>query len=612
MDEKLNLFRDCGDSCREKLFKEATDFAFFCRQHHDTLFEAIATSLRAGAFWDYSMADKAITEQEKAVSLFLRADNIHALEYNTYLLGYYMFNSEQYKEALPYFLKAYKLTLQTGDKYMLEETSGWIGNTYNALKKFDSAIYYRYISLNYAKNSKMDIGNGLRYLGNIYENMGAYDSAVAVYERSINLFVALGNNPLMEKYFVATVYYKQGKYALAAKSIDELLDPTKNYKNPLINYLATQIGGNIYDKAGEPQKAIQAFRKYIKLNDSIQKEDKSESITEMNAKMQFGQTEKIQQMEVKQQKNMALKDRQREAIIRNVLITGMIGILIFATILYRYFLQKKKANILLAKQKMEIEYQKKEIEDSINYANRIQATILPDREEIEQSFANHFILYKPKNVVSGDFYWHAVVNGVSFIAAADCTGHGVPGAFMSMIGNDKLNLIVKRDKITEPAQILKALNVLIKEALHQNRNSKVTLRDGMDLAIIRYECDGDGAKVTYAGANRPLYLVRNGTFEEIKPTKAPIGGYTPDEQVFEEHHLSLKKGDGLYLCSDGIADQFGGEKSKKFTSKRLKNAIASYTLESVNRQKELLELQIVKCQGKEEQVDDILLIGIKV
>jgi len=225
-------------------------------------------------------------------------------------------------------------------------------------------------------------------------------------------------------------------------------------------------------------------------------------------------------------------------------------------------------------------------------------------------FAGLFVLYKPKDVVSGDFYWHANVNGKSLIAAVDCTGHGVPGAFMSMIGNDKLNNIVRRGGETSPGKILSQLNMQVKEALHQNINKDTALRDGMDLVLttISYQ----PLAISYSGANRPLYMVRNGNFEEIKPTKASIGGHTEDEKQFEEHTLQLNKGDSIYLASDGYADQFGGGKSKKFTTRQFKETLLAIAKEPIEKQKALLEDILTKWQGNEEQIDDILVIGIQV
>lgn len=212
---------------------------------------------------------------------------------------------------------------------------------------------------------------------------------------------------------------------------------------------------------------------------------------------------------------------------------------------------------------------KKEIQDSINYARNIQMAILPDIEEMQSSFADLFVFYKPKDVVSGDFYWFAETNGRVFIAAADCTGHGVPGAFMSMIGMDKLNDVVKKDNILQPGKILSELNILVKQVLNQNIGKGTTLKDGMDMAMLSFPVNNVKSELTFSGAYRPLYIVTNGTLEEVKTTKASIGGHTEDSRQFDEHTINLKKGDCVYLTTDGYADQFGGEKGKKFTKKSI-------------------------------------------
>jgi len=612
MDMRVYLLYTAGDAKRLATFKAATDMLFFAQQHHDTLDIANAYFHRGQVYATYDMLDKAAAEEMKAAELFPHDKFKYGCDYTFYLVGYYMFNNHQYKEALPYFIRSYHMAIKDSLDFFLPEVSGWIGNTYSGLKMFDSAIYYRYVSLRYDKGDPSLLCEGYRYLGNVYQSLGNYDSSLILYHKSLDCFTKLKSvdRTWLIRYFIANVNYKKNNYAEAAKEVDEILDTATGKKGFLVKYLTIQLAGKVYDKAGQKDKAIAAYQKLVQLNDSVQKSDKADNVNEMNSKMQFEQAQQMQQIEQEHKNELAQKDKQRQAIIRNVLIAGFIGLLFFAVIMYRNFQQKKKDNILLAKQKDEIGVQKKEIQDSINYARNIQHAILPDINDMQSAVAGLFVLYKPKDVVSGDFYWHANVNGKSLIAAVDCTGHGVPGAFMSMIGNDKLNNIVRKDGETSPGKILGHLNRQVKEALHQNINKDTALRDGMDLALLAISYQP--MAISFSGANRPLYIVRNGILEEVKPTKTSIGGYTDDDMQFEEHTLQLSKGDIIYLASDGYADQFGGGKSKKFTTRQFKETLLAIAKEPIQKQKQMLEDILAQWQGNEEQIDDILVIGIQV
>ena len=248
-----------------------------------------------------------------------------------------------------------------------------------------------------------------------------------------------------------------------------------------------------------------------------------------------------------------------------------------------------------------------EIKDSINYAERIQSSILPNITTIKEYLPNGFILFKPRDVVSGDFYWFNQRDGKLFFACVDCTGHGVPGAFMSMIGNSLLNEIILTKKITSPSAILSSLNKSIFKVLKQNTTES---KDGMDMALCMI--DPKTNTLTYSGANRELLQIRDGELIEHKPTKSAIGGFTDSSTIFNETIIEVKPNDLFYMTTDGYADQFGGEKGKKLMTKNFKDFLLQIHTLPMPQQQEVLDKKIIDWMNDtHEQVDDILVVGIK-
>ncbi|MEY3237844.1 MAG: hypothetical protein RI883_1945 [Bacteroidota bacterium] len=307
-----------------------------------------------------------------------------------------------------------------------------------------------------------------------------------------------------------------------------------------------------------------------------------------------------------------------EILINGGFLVLTVAIISVVLIQSRYVLTKKEiiARLALAATNDQLEIQKslieeknKEITDSINYAQRIQQAILPDKEEIYNSLPQSFALYKPKDIVSGDFYFFAKNHDTIFIAAVDCTGHGVPGAFMSMIASEKLNDAVNQS--SDLSEILKILNIGIKTSLKQSEQNDESTRDGMDLALCAV--DTKNRIVKFTGANRPLWIIKKSSelLEEIKATKKAIGGFTEDDQFFESHEIKLNEGDTFYLCTDGFADTFNGENGKKLTTKKFKEIIVEIQELSMSDQENFLNVFIEDWKAGTEQIDDILVIGVR-
>jgi len=427
------------------------------------------------------------------------------------------------------------------------------------------------------------------------------------------------------------------------QEIDQQLKTIRKQKKEIKKQLAhlEELNKSIAAK----QKIIEQARKKLQLQKTQMHEQAAQLDSQQVAlDQQAAEMKKQQAVLTKQQKEISQgeqsilaqkkKINQQLAKIEQqqlVLYLSIIFILLLVGLgyfIYRSYKIKKQANIALEQkntlienqnieiteqrdiareQRDRIAAQKKEIMDSIIYARRIQKAILPNIEMIKESLQHFFILFKPRDIVSGDFYWESRVENEIIVIAADCTGHGVPGAFMSMLGVTFLNEIVNSKKITQPGKILDLLREKVIHSLNQQYDNP--LRDGMDISVINYNFDSK--QVSFAGANNPLFLIHDGELSEIKADKMPIALY--DKMVsFSNKEVELHKGDCLYIFSDGYVDQFGGPKDKKFMKKRFKNLLLDNYQKPMEQQKEILDKAYEDWKGDGEQVDDVLVIGLMV
>jgi len=306
--------------------------------------------------------------------------------------------------------------------------------------------------------------------------------------------------------------------------------------------------------------------------------------------------------------------RERAEVIGNNEITRLsekFNLMIAQLESYYYELEQKvkERTLKIEKQKEEIEEQKKHIMDSIYYARRIQNAILPAFSVIETYLKNYFILYMPKDIVSGDFYWIHEADGLFMMSAVDCTGHGVPGAFMSIVGFNQLNFAVNVKKARSAGAILDELNLGVITTLNENKGD-TSIKDGMDMALCVFNFEAK--KVEFAGANNPLILIRNNESVKIKGDRFPIGAFDGSKpQRFTNNELDLIEGDCFYLFSDGYADQFGGPDNKKFMFRKFDELLLEIHTQPMEEQKEALHKRLYEWMGVNDQVDDILVIGIR-
>ena len=487
---------------------------------------------------------------------------------------------------------------------------------YSLFKDIKAIEWYKKAMDIYTKiNDNSGFSMCLKRTGDVYYTLHKNDIAIEYYLKAHKCFVELGN-PFEMSVTATDIAYMYGlKGDIDKLHIFSQLAETyvaKNKSAECGEYMGRWLS-EIYEIKKDYTNAYKFYKIYKISSDSM-------SNNRMVAEMLSVQTDithkhEIYERELQYEKEKAIQEQEKkhQKFLINISISGIGVLMIFLLFVFNSYSQKKKQNKIITQQKTEVENQKilveeknKEISDSINYAQRIQKAILPLPEEMKKSLENYFVLLKPCNVVSGDFFWFKQKGDRIYIAAADCTGHGVPGALMSMIGNTLLHEIVESKNIVQPAEILNELRKDIIRSLKQT-GAEGENQDGMDIAL----CMIQGNKVEFAGANNPLWLIRNNEFVQYRGDKQPVGITYGEPTPFTNNVIDSIKGDALYLFTDGYADQFGGPKGKKFKYSQLKSTLLEIQSESMEKQSKLLDKKFTGWKGDMEQIDDVLLIGVR-
>ncbi len=480
------------------------------------------------------------------------------------------------------------------------------------LQQYKTSLLYNEEALKLSN----EIGNkrikamSLNNIGTIYSLAGLSDKALEYYNQALQINREIGNLPdvVINLFAIGIIHSSNGNYENALRYFNESLKIAQQIQRTETEKDIYYNLSVMYENMGNSAKALEYYKNYARLKDTLLNKETFKQIAELKTKYE---TEKKQKEIELLSKDQKLKEnqirQQRMAIIFFIILTLVISSLI--VLLIRQNEQRKRTNKALAEKNALITEQKKEITDSIQYASRIQRAILPPDELVQQVFSDYFILYRPRDIVSGDFYFVAQHANKTIVAAADCTGHGVPGAFMSMLGMALLQEIIGKLEELRADIILNELRRLLIRSLHQNQMSYST-RDGMDMSL--YIIDNQSRKISFAGANNPLIIVRDGEVFELKADRMPIGIYEKMDMAFTEKTFDAVLGDMIYSYSDGFQDQFGGPEGKKFMSKRLKELLASCASLPCTQQIEIIEKSFHEWKGDNPQIDDVLVIGVRV
>jgi tetratricopeptide (TPR) repeat protein len=626
--------------------------------------------------------EKALEYEKQALhineQLGLKNNSAHNMAH----IGLIYSDQSNYPLALEYYLKALKVYEENGNKMGLGMTLSSIGAIYVGQDNAKALEYYlKALKVNKNINSKQNIAIDYTNIGSIYSDMGDDAKALEYYLSALKLNEEIGNengqainygtlglvymnrkdykNAL--KYFsesfkihertnfqtgvidqganIGNLYLKQAKYAEAEKYLTDAYRlagelGALNQIKTLHLYLS-----NLYEKTGRSPLALKHYKAFINLRDSIYSEENARKSIQQEYAFNYAKksaADSIANVKASQIKNAELARQKAELKAKRnqqyALYGGLVLVLVFAGFMFnRFKITQKQKNIIELKekethqQKQIIEQKHKEITDSINYAERIQRTFLATKELLDENLASansatagYFIFYKPKDVVSGDFYWAKKLSADCFaFAVADSTGHGVPGAIMSLLNITSLEQAAEHT--ANPAEMLNHARKTITERLMKDGSSDGG-KDGMDCSMLVFDRkEKERLKLHIASANNPVWIVR-GSFDsaqlpeliEVQPDKMPVGKSHKETGSFTPHTIELKQGDVIFALTDGFPDQFGGKTGKKFMSRNLKKLLMDNSGLPFHQQKEILEATFSAWKGDLEQIDDVCVVGIRV
>ncbi len=538
-------------------------------------------------------------------------------------------DQENFPQALKYYFSCLKIMQQIDNAQGVGTTYNNIALVYTEQRNYKEALKNHFSSLRIRENldDKKGIASSYNNIGLVYFYSGNYPEAEKNYFISLKMKEALDDKSLIAGQYcnLGEVFFKQNKYPEArdylmkAKKWSEEIGYRENLKN-IYNTLS-----ELDSKEKNYKGAYDNHILYIKYRDSLNNEDTREKIIQNQMTYDFEKKEAVSEVEHKKelenQKMLADEKSRKQRLILIFVAIGLLFVVVFAGYVFRSLriTRKQKRIIELQKnyaeeQKKEVEHQKnlveekqKEIIDSITYAKRLQQAILPSDKELKKHLPDSFVLYKPKDIVAGDFYWlHTSVDEeYVFIAAADSTGHGVPGAMVSVVCSNALNRAVSEFKLIDTGKILDKTRELVLETFAKSGEE---IKDGMDISLMSINKKQN--VINWSGANNQLWFFQYNILNEIKPDKQSIGK-TDNPKTFTTHSIKLNVGDVFYLMTDGYPDQFGGLKGKKYKYKQLQEKLVEYSNLSLIQQKEKLNLDFEDWKGDLEQVDDVTIIGIK-
>ncbi len=523
-------------------------------------------------------------------------------------------------KSVEYFKRSLSINQELGNTNAVKTLHNNLGFIYSEYGDYSSALsnFNESLILSRQQNNKLDIASGIINISQVFSDMEDYDKSNEGLGEALNLGKEIMNFQIIKNCY-ELLYKNHEKLGNGRKSqeyFELYVSLQRHLQQKEIESLETrtrQAEANALAKELQLKNAKDTLNEMVRINREMQL--RNELLNKEKALKDFALKEEQSRRNILEARIRARRNMFLFVLIAFLLVTFIL------ILLYVQFNQKKKANKLLHNQKIEIgnqrdlaNMQRQKITDSILYAKRIQEAILPPNDLLDSLLHDHFVLYKPKDIVSGDFYWMTKKDNTLILTAADCTGHGVPGGFMSMLGVAFLNEIVNKIVINKHISALQADSILnelrinVARSLHQT-GRRDEPKDGMDIALCIIDFEEN--KMQYAGARNPLLIIRNGDLIHYKANRMSVNYSHKMNQPFTKYNIDLEVNDALYIFTDGYSDQFGGEEDIKFGTNRLTELILSIHQRPMSEQKEILIRRHEEWRGKRNQLDDILIIGFK-
>lgn len=578
----------------------------------------------------------AIDFYHRSLTLHEKLQNPQGVASTLNNLAFVYKNQGDFNKALEYFVKNLSLYTSINDKTGEAITLNNIGIIYNELKRYDEAIsQYNECRIIIEKiNNPKVLAYTLNNIGYAYLMKSRINSSKVIksqlllkafdfFQKSLTIRETISDKrgKAISLENIAEVYTDQGRFDEAQKYGEQSLNLSYEIGYPDNIRRSSEILSKIYSFKGNWKSAFEMQVLFKQMSDSVTNESNRKLSIQKGFQHEYEKKTAADSVKVAEEKKVTAAQLKQEKTQRFALYGGLFLLGLFGVFMFNRFKVTKKQNDLIQIQKAELQVQKEIVEehqketlDSIHYAKRIQTALIANSDFITQNIPNNFIYFNPKDIVSGDFYWATKHNDKFYLAVCDSTGHGVPGAFMSLLNMGFLSEAIKEKNIEKPNEIFNYVRERLISSISDGGQ-----KDGMDGILICIDTNlsslqgvrAESRTITYAAANNEPILIRNNEIIELAKDKMPVGKGEKTE-MFSLQTIELKPGDALYLYTDGFADQFGGPKGKKFKYRQLNDLLLKIKDTPLAHQKQELELAFTNWKGNQEQVDDILIIGIKI
>jgi serine phosphatase RsbU (regulator of sigma subunit)/Tfp pilus assembly protein PilF len=523
-------------------------------------------------------------------------------------------------KALEYYHKSLSMAEKMGKRKVVAQLYNNIATVEKERGNPALAMEYHLKSLSMREElgDRNGMAESLNNIGRLQEDAGDSEQALVSFRKSLALREQLGDprGRASSHNSIAGLLFDQGLIGGpdgALHHAQQSLTLSRELGFPDEIKSAAYTLSRIYRKQGNGMEALSMYKLYITMRDSVENEKNRKSTIRMQFQYEFENKEALQAAEQEKKDAIAAEQVKRREQERNALMVGLVLVLGMAGFGFRAYRIKRRDNAIITEQKQEVERQKAEVDlrndeimQSFDYARRLQEAVLPPMDRINDLFAESFILYLPRDIVSGDFYWMENSKGIIHLAVGDCTGHGVPGAMLSVIGLNSLNRCMADLGLTRPKDVLMQMTL---DLLLTFEGSAATVRDGMDIAFC--SIDLEAMTLTYAGANNPLWVARNGEMTVLKADRRPVGHHD-SELGFTQQQMHISSGDVIYLCSDGFQDQMGGPDDRKFMTRRLRDMLLHISGLPMEKQQETLLQTFMAWKDTGTQTDDVCVMGVRI